>query len=263
MLYLSWMQPLGWKPKAGFKSGFDPRRNVSGKPGKPRGSKGRIPHDIQEILRARGDREGVDILSEFANSQLVDPGLRIQAAVALSAYQRGKAPAMRFVPAMTGLEAPSTIQEALAYQSRLVHLVAAGLIDVDSAAAIQSHLHGFIEAKVAIELAEKLERGEALLREYEARGIGAASVVPVGGLPVPPGFEGVRLPQFGSPTIEGSTNPPSNPWADPTPEVAASVKAASDVAAAVKTGPGAQKRPPRRSKPKPGPETAPDAENRS
>jgi hypothetical protein len=176
-----------------FAGGPDARRNTHGR---PRGSRDRVPRDIHELLKARGDREGVDILSEFANSQLVDPALRVQCAVALSAYQRGKAPAMRFVPAMTGLEAPRSIQEALAYQSRLVHLVAAGLIDVDSAAAIQSHLHGFIEAKVAIELAEKLERGEQLLREMEARGIVAAPYV-TGGLPTPPGMEGVRMPHPG------------------------------------------------------------------
>jgi hypothetical protein len=100
-------------------------------------------------------------------------------------------------------------------------------------------LRGFIEDKVAIELAERLERGEALLRQMEARGIGG-NVVAVGGLPVPPGMESVRFPQFGPPTIEATAGKP-NPWQAP------------DVASAVKAAPAGQKRTRKRFKHDPDP----------
>ena len=102
-------------------------------------------------------------------------------------------------------------------------------------------MRGFIEDKVAIELAEKLERGEQLLREFEARGVGA-TVVPVGGLPVMPGLENVRMPHLGPPTIDGKPNP----WQTP------------DVGAAVKTVPTNQKRPVGRPRKRPRPEPPAD-----
>jgi hypothetical protein len=181
---------------------------------------------------------------------VVDPALRIQAATSLCHYVHGKRPSLRYIEGLTGMKAPRTIQEALAYQERLAELLASGQIDIDSASAILTHLRGYIEDRVAIELAEKLERGEQLLREMEARGISAAHVVPVGGLPVAPGMESVRFPQFGPPTIEAKPNP----WSDPTP----------DVGAAVKATPGAQKRPvgrPRKQTgPKPPSDPKPDPE---
>jgi hypothetical protein len=220
-----------------FAKGFDPRRNLRGR---PKGSRDRTPRSIHEILVKNGFRDPVEILGEFANSGVVPPELRIQAATAMCRFVHGPPSSLKFIDGLTGMRAPSTIQEALAYQARIVELLAGGEIDVDSAGAIQTALRGFIEDKVAIELAERLEKGEALLREYEARGIGAAQVVPVGGMPVMPGTENLILPHRGPPTIEAT----ANPWADRTSEVAATVKAA----------PGGQKRAARRSKPKPGPE---------
>jgi hypothetical protein len=209
--------------------------------GRPKGSRDRMPRDVHELLRQKGYRDPLDILGEFANSNTVAPELRIQAAVAMSRYTRGNPPSYRYIDGLTGMKSPQTIQEALAYQARIVELLANGEIDVDSAGAIQTHLRGFIEDKVAIELAEKLERGERLLREMEARGISGA-VIPVGGLSIPPGMEGVRFPQFGPPTIDAKPNP----WQTP------------DVGAAVKTVPTNQKRPVGRPRKRPRPEPPAD-----
>ena len=224
----------GWRPKKPFLPG-----NSLG--GRPRGARGQYSKSIWRKLAKQGGRDPIEVLSEFVSSTTVDPNLKLQAAGMLASYQYGKRPAYRYIEDVVGLKAPTTIQEALAYQARIVQLLAEGNLDVDGAAALKDALTAFIESKVAIELAEKLERGEQLLREMEARGISAANVVPVGGLPVPPGFENVRMPHLGPPTIEGSANPPTNPWAPP------------DVGAAVKATPAGQNRPPRRAKPKPGP----------
>jgi hypothetical protein len=204
--------------------------------GRKPGSRGKYPKSIWQKLAARGDREAVDLLSEVANSQMVNMNERITAMGMLASYQSGKRPAYRYVQDVVKLPAPQTVAEAMAYIGRITQLMGAGQLDIDGANAIISGLQTWIESKVALELSEKLERGEALLREYEARGIGA-NVVPVGGLPVPPGFEGVRMPHLGPPTIEAKPNP----WQAP------------DVGSAVQATPNAQKRPPRRSKPKPDP----------
>ena len=228
----------GWRPKKPFPPG-----NSLG--GRRKGSRGQYSKSIWKKLAQQGGRDPIEVLSEFVSSTTVDPNLKLQAAGMLASYQYGKRPAYRYIEDVVGLKAPTTIQEALAYQARIVQLLAEGNLDVDGAAALKDALTAFIESKVAIELAEKLERGEQLLREMEARGIRAGNVVPVGGLPIAPGMETVQLPRFGLPTIEGSANPSANPWAAP------------DVGAAVKVTPGAQKRPPRRAKPKPGPGAPP------
>jgi hypothetical protein len=49
------------------------------------------------VLEQRGDRTAIDLLSEVANSQLVDMNLRIQAMGMLASYQSGKRPAYRYV----------------------------------------------------------------------------------------------------------------------------------------------------------------------
>jgi hypothetical protein len=220
----------GWRPKKPFPPG-----NSLG--GRRKGSRGQYSKSIWQKLAQQGDRDPIEVLSEFVSSTTVDPNLKLQAAGMLASYKYGKRPAYRYIEDVVGLKAPTTIQEALAYQARMVQLLAEGNLDVDGAAALKDALTAFIESKVAIELAEKLERGEQLLREMEARGISAAQVVSIGGLPIPPGFENVRMPHLGPPTIEAKPNP----WSDPT----------ANVAAGVKTTPGSQKRPSRRVKSKP------------
>jgi hypothetical protein len=195
----------------------------------------RTPRNIWQLLDQRGDRDPLDLLSEMANSQLIDINLRVQCASVLSGYKHGKRPSLRYVGDLINMPEPRSVEEAMQYQARIVYLVAAGELGVDGGAAIKDLLQAYIDAKVAHDLTERMERAEALLREMEARGIGSVQHV-IGGLPIMPGLENVRLPNLGPPTIDaapiGPANP--NPWATP------------DAAAAVNVEPGANRRPPRR-----------------
>jgi hypothetical protein len=199
----------GWKPTNGFKPGHaaNPR-------GRPRGSGDRTPRNVWDILRNRGDRDPLDVLSEFASSQLVDPNLRI-AAVALAGYRHGKRPPLRFVEGITGLKAPTTIEEARQYLARLAYLVAEGRIDLDGAAAIREQLQSYVDATVGAEVDQRLRVLEELARGQAARGGFGGAVTVVGGMPVLPGCETTLImPNTAAPTIEHQPAKP-NPWATP------------------------------------------------
>jgi hypothetical protein len=59
-------------------------------PGRPPGSRNKRDLELFARIKARGDREGVDILSEIANDKNEPTPLRIQAAIGVAAYQTSK-----------------------------------------------------------------------------------------------------------------------------------------------------------------------------
>src|SRR6516165_2112863 len=107
----------GYVPPAAFLKGFDPRRNMKGR---PKGARDRMPRDVHDLLRQKGYRDPLDILGEFANSNTVAPELRIQAAVAMSRYTRGNPPSYRYIDGLTGMSAPTTIFRPPATFGRIV-----------------------------------------------------------------------------------------------------------------------------------------------
>jgi hypothetical protein len=164
---------------------------------------------VWELLRSRGDRDPLDVLSEFASSQLVEPNLRIQAAVALAGYYHGKRPALRFVEGITGLKAPTTLEEARQYLARLAFLVADGRIDLDGAAAIREQLQAFIDSVVGSDVDQRLRVVEEMVRQQADRGYGATVIVQ-SDMPRLPGTESTLIMRGDRPAIEKS-----NPWAEP------------------------------------------------
>jgi hypothetical protein len=209
----------------------------------------KTPRDVWKLLAERGDKDPLDVLSEFASSNCVDPALRIQAATALSGYRHGKRSALRWAEGVTGIKAPTNVTEACAYVARITELMAEGRVDVDAGVAIRDTLAAYISARTSTDIDERLRLAEARVEELMLRNATVVSEV-VGGLPVPPGLEGVRMPHLGPPVIDQPPNP--NPWAPPEPTAPS--------AEAAKRGPG---RPRKRPKPEPGPEPAPKPENRS
>jgi hypothetical protein len=192
-----------WVPPKPFAKGPDARRNTRGR---PKGSRDRVPRNVWELLRSRGDRDPLDVLSEFASSQLVEPNLRIQAAVALAGYYHGKRPPLRWVEGITGLKAPATLEEARQYLARLAYLVAEGRIDIDGAAAIREHLQAFCDSVIGSEVDQRLRALEEMAREQAAHGYGATVTV-LQGMPVMPGCEDVLMP--------GRIEQKPNPWSAP------------------------------------------------
>jgi hypothetical protein len=210
----------GWKPAKPFPKG------TGGNPaGKPKGTKDRTPRNVWDILRARGDKDPLDVLSSFASSELVEPNLRIQAAATLAGYRHGRRPSFRYVEEAVGLKAPVTIEEARQYLARVAMLVATGRLDVDSGQAIANLLQAFIDSVIGSQVDERLRVLEELAREQATRGFGAAIVVEGGlpALPMGPGDRPVIMPHTGPPVIEGKPN--HNPWS--TPDVGSAVNVTS------------------------------------
>jgi hypothetical protein len=192
----------GWTPPNPFPKG------IGGNPrGRPKGSKDRTPRNVWELLRSRGDKDPLDVLSQFASSEVADPNLRVQAATALAGYQHGKRPALRFISDITNMPAPRTIQEAQAYISRLSHLVAAGKLDVDAGLAIKDLLQSYIDSVVGSEIDQRLRALEEAVRAQADRGSGATIVIQ-DGLPSLPRTS-IHMPS-GPPVIEQRPNPWGN-----------------------------------------------------
>ena len=190
----------GWQPSNPFPKG------IGGNPrGRPKGSRDRTPRNVWELLRSRGDKDPLDVLSQFASSEVADPNLRVQAATALAGYQHGKRPALRFISDITNMPAPKTIQEAQAYISRLSHLVAAGKLDVDAGLAIKDLLQSYIDSVIGSEVDQRLRALEEMARQQAAHGYGATIVVE-SSMPRMPGTEDLILPGD-RPAIEQKPNP--------------------------------------------------------
>jgi hypothetical protein len=222
----------GWKPSKPFQKGV-----VQNPRGRGAGSRGKYARNVWQLIAQRGDRDPLDVISEFASSNTVDPNLKLQAAGMLASYKHGKRPSYRYIEDVVGMKAPTTIEEALQYQARVAELVATGKLDIDGATALKDLLQGYIEGKVACDLERRMQQAEELLRVMEARGIGSVGVRVIGGLPELPGTMITMPAGGGPPTIENAPttaakpgNVPSNPWATP------------DVGAQVKVKPGANKR---------------------
>jgi hypothetical protein len=202
----------GWKPAKPFPKG------TGGNPaGKPKGAKDRTPRNIWDLLRKRGDKDPLDLLSQVVSSELVDMPLRIQAAATLASYRHGRRPSFRYVESAVGLKAPVTLEEARGYLARVAMLVATGQLDVDSGQAIASLLQSFIDSVIGSEVDQRLRVLEELARQQATRGFGAAVIVR-DGLPTMPGCEDVIMPGR-APMIDQK---PNNPWGD-VPDTAASV----------------------------------------
>jgi hypothetical protein len=193
----------GWTPPNPFPKG------IGGNPrGRPKGSRDRTPRNVWELLRSRGDRDPLDILSEFASSQVADPNLRVQAATALAGYYHGKRPALRWVEGIVGLKMPRTLEEGRQYLARLVYLVAEGRVDIDGAAAIRETVQSYIDAEVGSELVQRIQLLEEQVRA-QATG-GGTTVIVQSDMGRMPGTQDLIMPGD-RPAIEGKPNPWSAP----------------------------------------------------
>jgi hypothetical protein len=205
----------GWKPTNGFKPG-----NAANPHGRGKGSRGKYPCSIWQMIEQRGDRDPIDVMSEYVSSNTVDPALKLQAAGMLASYKHGKRPAYRYIEDVVGLKAPQSLAEARQYLARISFLVADGKLDVDGAAAIKDLLQAYIDATVGSEVDQRLRALEEMAREQAARGYGASVAIVQGGMPIMPGCENLILPQTSTPTIEHQPNP----WGN-VPDAAASLDA--------------------------------------
>jgi hypothetical protein len=203
------------RPRPGFKHDgqFKPGNSVGSRGGRAkRGSISKTPANIWKLLAERGDKDPLDVLSSFQSSELVDPTLRVQSAVALAGYKHGKRSALRWVEGMVGVKAPTNVAEACAYLGRVFEAMSDGRVDVDAGNALRDTLLAYINARTSTDTEERLRVLERQAAEIMLRS-GVAVAIPAEGtgLPIMPGCEGVRFPQFDR-VIE---HKPANPWASP------------------------------------------------
>jgi hypothetical protein len=191
--------------------------HVANPRGRGKGSRGKHPCSIWQMLDQRGDRDPIDFLSEVTSSALVEMPLRIQAAGMLASYKHGKRPAYRYIEDVVGLKAPQTLEEARQYLARISFLVADGKLDVDGAAAIKDLLQAYIDAVVGSEVDQRLRALEEMAREQAGRGFGAAVTV-IQGMPPLPGTNIRGMMSGDPPMIEQQ----ANPWGN-VPDAAASL----------------------------------------
>jgi hypothetical protein len=193
----------GWKPKKGFQPG-----NCANPRGRAAGSHDKHPCSVWQVLEQRGDRTAIDLLSEVANSNLVDMNLRIQAMGMLASYQSGKRPAYRYVQGVVEMPAPHTLEEARQYLGRLSMLVATGRLDADSGQAIAALLREYIDATIGTDVLQRLQILEEQVRAQAERG--GTTVIVQSDLGRMPGTEALIMPGD-PPAIEGKPNPWSAP----------------------------------------------------
>jgi hypothetical protein len=94
----------GGRPSNGFQPG-----NRSG--GRPRGTRDKYPQSVWQMIDQRGDRDPIDVISEYVTSNVTDPTLKLQAAGMLASHKYGRRPLDgRFGIVLGRLDGPTLLQ---------------------------------------------------------------------------------------------------------------------------------------------------------
>lgn len=112
----------------------------SGNPnGRPRGARNRSSYELREALKARGDRDPAEFLSEIVSNENESKELRIAASGQLMPYYHSKLgatpvpPPPQYVQEAISLPRPTTISQASDNIGRLSEMKAQGLLDFATA----------------------------------------------------------------------------------------------------------------------------------
>jgi hypothetical protein len=179
--------------------------------GRPKGSPNKKNEELQSRLKARGDKDPADFLSEVVTNDKEPKELRVQAANMLLPYFYNKKgtiappPIPLFLEQQVTLQRPATTAQARDNIAYLTELKATGQIDQawgDNLIADQYKILSALvdEAKIAIQGGEQ---GEQVIRIE-------------GGLPVMPGLEELIMPKINGhqhdelPAIEHGLQAPSD-----------------------------------------------------
>ena len=175
-------------------------------PGQSGNPKGRAPGtrapakatklSLREIAN-RGDVDTIDFLSAVVSGEKFGMPLRLQAAGLLAPYQHSRN-TTRTIREPLDLPIATSAELATENIAKISALAAAGKIGLDEANDLVAHQRAFIESRVSMDVEAQMVE----LRELVARTAASHAAIDVtvsGGLPVPPGFEGVKMPVLGSP----------------------------------------------------------------
>jgi hypothetical protein len=165
----------------------------SGNPAGPRpGSKHKKDSAlVLRILNDRNDTDPLALLSTIVTCAEAPLELRVQAAGMLAPYRHARC-TTRYVSRKFKLPIVATVEEATAAIALLTRLGAERKLGLDEMTDFINGMRAFIESKTATDVERRVLEIEAALANANLN----LGVTASGGLPVPPGFEGVQMPNL-------------------------------------------------------------------
>jgi len=169
------------------------------KPGESGNPRGRVPGSrnrpktnlVLRLLKDRADTDPLDLLSAVVTRADAPLELRVQCAGLLAPYQHARC-TTRYIKHKIKLPVVSTVEEATDCIARIGVLAAAGKLGLDEATDLVNMQRAFIESKTATDVERRVLEIEAALANANLN----LGVTVAGGLPCPPGFEGVQMPDL-------------------------------------------------------------------
>jgi hypothetical protein len=165
----------------------------SGNPAGPRpGTKHRKDSAlVLRILKDRNDTDPLALLSTIVTCAEAPLELRVQAAGMLAPYRHARC-TTRYIKRKIKLPVVTTVEESTACIALISQLAAAGKLGLDEASDLVNMQRAFIESKTATDVERRVLEIEAALANANLN----LGLRVEGGLPVPPGFEGVQMPDL-------------------------------------------------------------------
>jgi hypothetical protein len=155
------------------------------------GTKRRKTQLVMRLLKDRGDVDPMRLLSTIVSCAEGDLNLRAQCAIALLPYFYSRS-TVRFIKRKIKLPVVTTVEESTACIAFIGQLAAAGKLGLDEASDLVNMQRAFIESKTATDVERRVLEIEGALANANLN----LGVTVTGGLPVPPGFEGVQMPDL-------------------------------------------------------------------
>jgi hypothetical protein len=180
-----------------FQAGAESTRG----PGRPPGSRNRRTQEILDLIKARGDKDPLEVLSDIASNS-TNPDHRISASNSLAPYlhsKRGTSVAPRYVDDPIQVPNFTTIQEAQNFLADIARRSGSGELELQSANDISNLVKNWILSITA--------QDEYQLK-LQAQGGGADTTIRItGGLPPLPGSNIIGMGgEESSPRLNGHTN---------------------------------------------------------
>jgi hypothetical protein len=155
---------------------------------------------MREISRLPIGLDPAVYLQTVVSHRKAPASLRIQAAAVLMPYRHSRMTA-RYMRTPIDLPPPATVEEATTNIGKIGALAAAGKLGLDEANDLAGLQKSYIEAKVGLDIESQMVELRQIVEKLSASARPVEAMIS-GGLPVPPGWEGVKMPAL-SPPVNG------------------------------------------------------------
>jgi hypothetical protein len=192
--------------------------------GRPTGARNKTSYQLRDRLKARGDKDPAEFLSEIVSNEKEPKELRIAASGQLMPYYHSKLgatpvlPPPQYIQEAVSLPRPTSIREAYDNILKLSEMKAQGQLDFVTADSLIADQRVVLNAMV----------DEAKLLAAQGDPTIPQKIIIEGGLPTLPGCESLIMPEINGhslelsaiPTIPAQTqgSPPAHPPEENKPE---------------------------------------------